>query len=314
MAEPQFFYGGQAVIEGVMIRGRRFFSLSVRRQNGAIYSIHEPLAQVYSGPLRRLPFFRGVLVLVETLVLGMKALNRSASMAMADQAGEEEVPPWIMGVTMAIAFIFGIGLFFVMPLLATWPLERVISSGTVVNLIEGSVRLAVLIGYISGIGLMKDVKRVFAYHGAEHMAVHTHEANLPLEVDNVRRFRTAHPRCGTAFLLTVAVVAVLVFAFIPREPFWWLITSRIVFIPVIAAISYEVIRFNGAHLTNPIARVIGYPGILLQSLTTRIPDDQQIEVAIDAMKTALAADQGEPAPPDGGVGGTGEDGPEASAA
>ncbi|MCE2464651.1 MAG: DUF1385 domain-containing protein [Dehalococcoidia bacterium] len=294
MAEPQFFYGGQAVIEGVMIRGRRHFSLSVRRQSGRIQSSAEPLSQVFSGPVRRVPLLRGILVLIETLMLGIKALNRSASIAMADQMGEEhEIPRWMTIMTMALGFSLGIGLFFLMPLFATSPLERVIDSEPLVNLIEGVVRLVVLIAYIAGIGLMKDVRRVFAYHGAEHMAVHTHEADLPLEVENVRRFPTAHPRCGTAFLLTVAVVAVVVFAFIPRDPFWWLVTSRIVFVPVIAAISYEVIRFNGAHLTNPIARAIGYPGILLQSLTTRIPDDEQIEVAIDAMKTALAADRGE---------------------
>lgn len=302
MAEPQFFYGGQAVIEGVMIRGRRHFSLSVRRQSGLIQSCAEPLSQVYSGPIRRVPLLRGILVLIETLMLGIKALNRSASIAMADQMGEEqEMPRWMTIMTMVIGFSLGIGLFFLMPLFATSPLERVIDSEPLVNLIEGAVRLVVLIAYIAGIGLMKDVRRVFAYHGAEHMAVHTHEANLPLEVENVRRFPTAHPRCGTAFLLTVAVVSVLVFAFIPREPFWWLVTSRIVFVPVIASISYEVIRFNGAHLTNPIARAVGYPGILLQSLTTRVPDDDQIEVAIDAMKTALAADRGEaPQSIDGG--------------
>ena len=294
MAEPQFFYGGQAVIEGVMIRGRRFFSLAVRRQSGEVHSIHEPLSQVYSGPIRKIPLVRGILVLVETLVLGMKALNRSANIAMADQVGEdEEIPGWIMGVTMAVAMVLGIGLFFITPILATWPLEKVISSEPVVNLIEGLVRLVVLVGYIAGIGLLKDIKRVFAYHGAEHMAVQTHEAGLPLDVENVRRFRTAHPRCGTAFLLTVAVVAILVFAFIPRSPFWWLIVSRIVFIPVIAGASYEIIRFNGGHLTNPISKLIGYPGLVLQRLTTRIPDDQQIEVAIAAMKTALAADRGE---------------------
>ncbi len=291
MAEPQFFYGGQAVIEGVMIRGRRHFSLSVRRQSGEIQSLAEPLSQVYSGPIRRVPFIRGILVLIETLMLGIKALNRSASIAMSDQMGEEqEMPRWMTISTMVIGFTLGIGLFFIMPLFATSPLEKVIDSEPLVNLIEGVVRLAALIAYIALIGLMSDVRRVFAYHGAEHMAVHTHEAQLPLEVENVRRFPTAHPRCGTAFLLTVAVVAVLVFAFIPRDPFWWLVTSRIVFVPVIAGISYEVIRFNGAHLTNPVARAIGYPGILLQSLTTRVPDDAQIEVAIDAMKTALAAD------------------------
>ena len=293
MAEQQFFYGGQAVIEGVMIRGRRSFSLAVRRLNGDVSTISEPLSQVYTGRLRRVPLVRGVLVLVETLALGLKALNRSATMAMEDQTGEnEEIPGWIMGVTMTIAFALGIGLFFIMPLFAVRPLEGSISSDPLVNLIEGLIRLVVLVAYIGGIGLLRDIKRVFAYHGAEHMAVHTHEAGLPLEVENVRRFPTAHPRCGTAFLLTLAVVAILVFAFVGRSPLWWLVSSRIVLLPVIAATSYEIIRFSGAHQRNVLTRLITYPGLLLQRLTTRKPDDSQIEVAIHAMRTAVAADQG----------------------
>ena len=297
MAEPQFFYGGQAVMEGVMIRGRRYFSLAVRRSNGEVSAVCEPLSQIYTGRLRRLPLLRGILVLIETLVLGMKALNRSATMAMEDQLGEgEEVPRWIMAVTMTIAFVLGIGLFFMMPLFATKPLENVTSSDVQVNLIEGLIRLVVLVAYIGLIGLLKDIRRIFAYHGAEHMAVHTHEACLPLEVDNVRRFPTAHPRCGTAFLLTVMVVAILIFTFLGRSPLWWLVLSRIVFIPVIAALSYEIIRFSGAHHRNPLTRAITYPGLLLQSLTTRVPDDGQIEVAIRAMDKAIAADEGrEPA-------------------
>ena len=292
MAEPTFFYGGQAVIEGVMIRGRRFFSLAVRRLNGELWATSEPLSQIYTGRLRRLPLLRGILVLIETMVLGIKALNRSATMAMEDQTGnKEEVPGWLMGVALAVAFTLGIGLFFIMPLFAVRPLESVISSEPLVNLIEGIVRLAVLVAYIGLIGLLKDIKRVFAYHGAEHMAVHTHEAGLPLEVSNARRFPTAHPRCGTAFLLTVVVVAILVFTFVSRTPLWWLILSRVVFLPVIASISYEMIRFSGAHQHNPLTRITTYPGLLLQRLTTRMPDDSQLEVAIHAMNTALAADE-----------------------
>jgi len=302
LAEPTFFYGGQAVIEGVMIRGRRYFSLAVRRLNGELYATSEPLSQIYTGRLRRLPLLRGILVLIETMALGIKALNRSATMAMEDQTGnKEEVPGWLMGVALAVAFTLGIGLFFIMPLFAVRPLESVVSSEPLVNLIEGLVRLAVLVAYIGLIGLLKDIRRVFAYHGAEHMAVHTHEAGLPLEVGNARRFPTAHPRCGTAFLLTVVVVAILVFAFVPRTPLWWLILSRVVFLPVIASISYEFIRFSGAHQQNLLTRITTYPGLLLQRLTTRMPDDSQLEVAIHAMNTALAADEasqqfaGEPA-------------------
>ena len=293
MAEQRFFYGGQAVIEGVMIRGRNYYSLAVRRLNGDVYSISEPLSQIYTGRIRRVPLLRGALVLLETLVLGIKALNRSATMAMEDQVGkDEEVPGWLMAASLAVAFVLGIGIFFIMPLFVTRTFESSVSSDILSNLIEGIIRLVVLVAYIGGIGLLRDIRRVFAYHGAEHMAVHTHEAGLPLEVDNARRFPTAHPRCGTAFLLTVMVVAVLVFAFLGRSPLWWLVVSRIVFIPVIAAVSYEVIRFSGAHQNNPLSKITTYPGLLLQSLTTRQPDDDQIEVAIHAMKTAIAADEG----------------------
>ena len=293
MAEPQFFYGGQAVMEGVMIRGRRYFSLAVRRLNGQVYAVSEPLNQIYTGPIRRMPILRGVLILVETLVLGFRALNRSAMIALEDQTGEEEqIPHWIMGITMTVAFALAIGLFFLMPLFATRPLENVISSDPLVNLIEGVIRLVVLVAYIGAIGLLKDIKRIFAYHGAEHMAVHTHEAGLPLEVENIRRFPTAHPRCGTAFLLTVGVVSILVFAFVGRSPIWWLIVSRVVLIPVIAAISYEIIRLGATHRDNLLSRLITYPGLLLQSLTTRVPDEGQMEVAATAMKMAIAADEG----------------------
>ena len=159
-------------------------------------------------------------------MLGIKALNRSAVLALEDQTGEdEEVPGWALAAVLAFAFTLGIGLFFIMPLFATRPLEGIIHSEPVVNLIEGLIRLAVLVLYIGAIGLLRDIRRLFAYHGAEHMAVHTHEAGLPLEVSNVRKFPTAHPRCGTAFLLTVMVVAILVLAFTGREPLWWLILS-----------------------------------------------------------------------------------------
>ncbi len=293
MPEPRFFYGGQAVMEGVMIRGRRYYSLAVRRLNGQVYTVSEPLSQIYSGPIRRVPFVRGILVLIETMVLGFKALNRSANIALEDQTGEqEEIPRWVMGVTLTVAFALAIGLFFLMPLFASRPLEDLISSDPLVNFIEGLMRLVVLVAYIGAIGLLKDIRRIFAYHGAEHMAVHTYEAGLPLELENIRRFPTAHPRCGTAFLLTVAVVAVLVLAFVGRSPLWWLIISRIVFIPVIAGISYEFIRFGGAKSGNPYVRLITYPGLLLQRLTTRIPDDGQMEVAASAMKSAIDADEG----------------------
>ena len=296
--QPAHLYGGQAVIEGVMIRGRDFFSLAVRREDGSIEDLQQRLNPIYNGRLRRLPLARGVLTLMETLVLGIKALQISADLAAtnpSEKKGEGEgIPGWMMGVTLAFSLVFGIALFFLLPLGVVWLLEPMIGSGLVSETIEGALRLAILVGYIAGIGLMPDIRRVYAYHGAEHMAVHAHEAGLPLNVENVRKFGTPHPRCGTAFLLTVVVVSVAVFiAFALLELSWfWRIASRILLLPVIAAVSYEVIRFSGQHHAALIGKILATPGLWLQRLTTRQPNDAQIEVAIRAMETAVAADTG----------------------
>ncbi len=293
MSEPRFFYGGQAVIEGVMIRGRSHYSLAVRRINGEVDTICEPLSPLFTGVWRRIPLLRGILVLIETLFLGIRCLNRSAVMAAADQSDDDgEMPWWVLAGTVAISLVLGIGLFFVLPLFAVRAFDDAITSDILSNSIEGVLRLIVLVAYISVIGMMSDVRRVFAYHGAEHMAVHTHEAGLPLDVEHVRRFPTAHPRCGTAFLLTVMVVAIVAFAFLGRPDLEWRILSRIVLIPAIASFSYEIIRFCGAHSSNPGTKAVTFLGLTLQRLTTRQPDDTQIEVAIHAMETALAADEG----------------------
>ena len=292
--QPIHLYGGQAVIEGVMIRGRDYFSLAVRRQDGRIDQRQEALNPIYNGRMRRWPLVRGFLALLETLVLGVKTLQMSANLAAIDQQGgdekEEGIPKWAMAATLTFALVFGIGLFFILPLGIVWALEPWVHSGLLSELIEGAIRLIILVGYISVIGLMGDVKRVFAYHGAEHMTVHAYEAGLPLCVENVRKFGTPHPRCGTAFLLTVVIVSIVVFALLLGPPLEWRIASRILLLPVIAAISYEIIRFSGSHPKWLIARWVAQPGLWLQRLTTRQPDDRQIEVAICAMETAVAAD------------------------
>lgn len=292
--EPKFAYGGQAVIEGVMIRGRNHFSLAVRRQDGRIERRCEPLSTLYTGRVRKFPLIRGVVALLETMVLGIKALQMSANMAMQDQAGEtdDEIPPWVLGVTLAFALVMGIGVFFMLPLLIVWAIDSAVPSDLASELIEGGLRLAFLVVYIWGISFLGDIKRVFAYHGAEHMTVHALEAGLPLDVSNVRKFPTPHPRCGTAFLLTVMLVSIVVFALLMGPSMEVRIISRIVLIPVIAAVSYEIIRFSGKHQDTLIGEILAKPGLLLQRLTTREPDDSQIEVAISAMEGALAADQG----------------------
>ena len=294
--QPAHLYGGQAVIEGVMIRGRDYFSLAVRRDDGSIEDIQERLSPIYNGRLRRVPLIRGVLALLETLILGVKSLQISADLAAtkaSDKSADAEgIPGWMMGLTLAFSLVFGIGLFFLLPLGVVRVLEPAIGSGLLSEVVEGVLRLAILVGYVAAIGMMRDIRRVYAYHGAEHMAVHAHEAGLPLNVDNVRKFGTPHPRCGTAFLLTVVVVSVAVFiAFALLESsWWWRIASRILLLPAIAAVSYEVIRFSGRHQSALIGKALAAPGLWLQRLTTREPDDYQIEVAIRAMETAVAAD------------------------
>ncbi len=289
MSASRATYGGQAVIEGVMIRGQRYASIAVRRPDGALAKKCEPLSQIYTGRLRRVPVLRGVLVLAETLSLGMRALMYSANVGA--EAEGQEIGKGAMAATLGLSIAFAVGLFFVLPVLASRAVEGPLGSDILSNLVEGLIRLGLFLGYILLIGRMAEIKRVFMYHGAEHMTVHAQENGDPLEIRAIRRYPTAHPRCGTAFLLTVMVVAIVVFTFVGRDPLWWLIVSRIVLIPIVAAVSYEVIRFSGFHSSNPLVRVITSPNIALQALTTRQPDDDQIEVAIAAMEQAIHADE-----------------------
>ena len=282
-------YGGQAVLEGVMIRGQRFACVAVRRPDGTIALKSDQLGALFTGRLRRVPVVRGVIVLAETLVLGMRALTWSANVGIEEEGSE--IGAGGIAVTMTLALLFAIGLFFMLPLFASRPFEGLAGSDVLSNVIEGVIRLGVFLAYIYLIGRMDQIRRVFMYHGAEHMTVHAQENGVPLEVESIRKYPTAHPRCGTAFLLVVMVVAIGVFALIPRDPLWWLVVSRIVFIPMIAALSYEVVRFSGFHGDNPLVRVITVPTLALQKLTTRKPDDDQIEVAVAAMNQALEADK-----------------------
>ena len=281
-------YGGQAVIEGVMIRGQRNIAIAVRRPDGSIALKRQPLTPIFTGRLRRIPLARGVIAMAETLTLGMRALSYSANVAA--EAEGEEISARSMAGMMAVSLTIAIGLFFLVPVLASDRLEGLLGSSLMANIAEGAIRLGLFLGYILLIGRMNDIRRVFMYHGAEHMTVHAQERGDPLNIAHIRRYPTAHPRCGTAFLLVVMVVAILAFIFVGREPFWWLIASRIVLVPLIAAVSYEVIRFSGRHAANPLVALITAPSLVLQSLTTRQPDDDQIEIAIAAMQQAQAAD------------------------
>ena len=293
MSEP-VLYGGQAVIEGVMIRGRTQAAISVRRPGGDIVRRNIPLEGWANRSARRIPALRGVLVLLETLLIGMKSLTISANEAAQEEDGPpEDISGLTMGLMLLISLGLGISIFFLAPLFASRGIESLGASELVANILEGAFRLGLFIGYVWLIGRLKDVQRVYGYHGAEHMAVSAHEAGVPLTVKSVRRFPEAHPRCGTSFLMTVVIVSILLFILIPRDPLWLLIGSRIVLLPVIASISYELIRYAGTHPSRFWVRLLGWPNLLMQSLTTRRPDDSMIEVAIDAMEYALALDSGE---------------------
>jgi len=289
--EKSFHYGGQAVIEGVMIRGRQGVAISVRQPNGELNVVKQPLASIYKGRLREMPLVRGLIALVETLVLGTQSLLHSAQIAVAEE-GEEKIPTAVLWGTVAVSLALGVALFFMVPLFATrYLIDPYIGSALLSNVFEGLIRIGIFIAYLKVISLMPDIRRVFAYHGAEHKVVNAYEAGVPLEVESVKNYSTAHARCGTAFLFIVLIVAIFVFALVGQPTLWVRILSRIALIPVIAAISYEIMKFGAAHINNKIVRVLLAPGLMLQTMTTREPDDGQIEAAISALNEVIEIDK-----------------------
>jgi uncharacterized protein YqhQ len=290
MAEP-FHYGGQAVIEGVMIRGKEGVAISVRQPDGQLNVVKQPLASIYKGRLRKMPLIRGIIALIETLVLGTQSLLHSAQVAAAEEAGEK-IPAVVLWGTVAVSLALGVALFFMVPLLATrYLIDPYIDSNLLRNVFEGLIRIGIFVAYLKVMSLIPDIKRVFAYHGAEHKVVNAYEAGVPLDVESVRNYSTAHARCGTAFLFIVLIVAIFVFALVGQPGLWIRILSRIALIPVIAAISYEIMKFGAGHINNPLVRILLAPGLLLQSISTREPDDSQIEAAISALNEVIKIDQ-----------------------
>jgi len=275
--------GGQAVIEGVMMRGVNHWSVAVRRPDESI-GIHDyPLRPwMQRHPVLKWPVIRGVVALIESLVLGMKALQVSANESM----GEEEKPlgKREMGVSLVIALVVAVALFFLAPLGLTSLFKGTLGTGFAFWIVEGLVRVAIFVAYILVITRIPDLRRVFEYHGAEHMSIHALEHGEPLTPAAVEKYRTLHVRCGTSFLLVVMVVAILVFAVVRWPAWYWLILSRIVLIPLIAGISYEIIKWAGRHDDLLLVRVVMWPGLMLQRLTTRRPDTSQVEVAISALE------------------------------
>ena len=303
-----FYYGGQAVMEGVMMRGRQNIAIAVRRPEGDISVTSRPLATLYKGRFRNWPLIRGVIVLIETLALGTQALLYSAQVAAAEDK-EESISPSLLWGSVVIAIAFAVALFFIVPLLLTrYLIDPHITSSLVSNIIEGVLRIGIFIAYLKLIGLMADIKKVFAYHGAEHKVVNAYEAGMPLELDYVKTYSTSHTRCGTSFLLAVMVIAIFVFALLGRPGIWLSILSRIVLIPVIAAIGYEFVRFGAAHSRNWFVHGLLAPGLLLQAMTTGEPNDSQLETALSALKKVIETDSAQsfPSPVEGEGQGEGE--------
>ncbi|MCY4616731.1 MAG: DUF1385 domain-containing protein [Chloroflexi bacterium] len=285
-------FGGQAVVEGVMIRGPRSIAVAVRTPDGEIMIRTRGLGGRLTNLVRRIPLVRGMLVLWETLAIGIWALAWASAVhnEEVDEHGEARpfgVAGWLV---LLVVLGFAVTVFFAGPVLVTAWLSALLPDLLVIG-IEGVVRLGLLLGYIRLIGRSPEVQRVFQYHAAEHKAVQALEQGRELSVQAVRRLPKEHPRCGTSFLLTVAVVAAIVFVFAGTEPLWWRFVSRLVLIPVIAALSYEAIRFGGLHLGNAVVRTLFSANLALQKLTTRDPDDEQIQVAIASLNAALKVER-----------------------
>jgi uncharacterized protein YqhQ len=292
-------YGGQAVIEGVMMRGSRALSVAVRDPLGNIVVHTEPLdARIYGGRLAKVPFLRGLTLLWDALGLGIRSLLFSAEVALQEETNKDadgnpekvfEGPlQWTL---VAFSLSLSILLFFVLPTFLAHFIERIVgleNSPVAVNFIEGMIRLALLIGYISVIGLMADVKRLYGYHGAEHKTINAFEAGAELTPTSVARFPLEHPRCGTAFLLSVVIISILIYSLLPPLDLLPRILSRLVLLPFIAGIAYEFLKFTAAHQGNALIRLITRPNLALQRLTTREPDMDMLAVAIAAFENVLA--------------------------
>jgi uncharacterized protein YqhQ len=303
-------YGGQAVIEGVMMRGQKAFAVAMRAPDGKIVVHTEPLAGLYRSRLTKIPFLRGIVLLWDALGLGMRALTLSAN----TQTGEDEkLEGPALYVTLGLALIFGIGLFFLLPAALGGWIEHLLAAEAstgggalpmltqapaasslglwVGNLLEGVFRLLLLIGYIWAIGLMPDIKRIFGYHGAEHKTINAYESGADLTPESVAKFPLEHARCGTAFLLTLVLLSILVFAFLGPLPMLWRLASRVLLIPILAGMAVEYIRWTANHLKNPVVQWMVKPNLALQRLTTREPDMKMLEVAIESFQSMRKAEQ-----------------------
>ncbi len=283
-----FNYGGQAVLEGVMMRGSRTMAVALRHPEGHIVVQTEPLNEaLYRGRLSRIPFLRGLIMLWDALGLGIKALMMSADIATPEEESLSGPATWGTG---AVGIGLAVGLFMLFPSFLAGLFASYIPSEWLISLLEGVVRLILVVGYMWVISYLPEIRRVFAYHGAEHKTINAYEAGAELTKDGVRPFPTAHTRCGTAFLLTMVVLATLVFAPLRPPSLAWRIVSRIALLPVLTGMSYEFIRFTARFADRPWMQIMVAPNLALQRLTTREPDDGMLEVAIASFKAVLVSE------------------------
>ena len=285
---PGATVGGQAVLEGVMMRAPNAWAVAVRRPDGEIETISNQLPKLSSrSRWARLPFFRGIMVLGESLTLGFRALSWSAQKAGEEE--DEELTKGQIAWAMAIALVFFAAVFMAFPVFVTRLLERFIGEGALVfNVVDGALRLALFVGYVWVIGFSSDIRRVFQYHGAEHKTIHAYEAGDPLVVDEIQKYSPKHPRCGTSFLMIVFLVAIVVFTLLGKPSFFWLVAERILLIPVIAGVSYEVLKAAAGTRWMAWASL---PGMWLQAITTKEPDGDMVEIAVASLLSALTPDE-----------------------
>lgn len=292
-------YGGQALIEGVMMRGNRYQAMSARLEDGRIVSEVEEFTMLTDRhKFFGLPFIRGTFNMIDSLISGMKALTWSTNVSLAEDEEAEELTPMEIALTMLVSIGLGMLLFFVLPVVIAHYFQPLIPGSFLQNVFEGVVRVAVFLLYLFLISRMKEIRRVFQYHGAEHKSIHCYEAGEALTPENAMKHTRLHPRCGTSFLFIVMIISIFVFALVGVDNFAWRMASRIVLLPVIAGVSYEVLRFCGKHMDKVWVRAIAWPGMQLQRLTTGEPDLEMLEVAIYSLQKVRAREEDETLDPD----------------
>jgi len=288
-AYKRYQVGGQAVIEGVMMRSKHFWALAVRKPDMTIYTkLFNDVSLTNKNKVLGFMFIRGIVTLIESMALGFKALSYSVN-----EATEEEIKfsKREMTISVIIAVVFAVGVFFILPTIIGRSFSEFFPNAIVYNLLEGLIRIGFFLIYILLVSQIKDIKRIFQYHGAEHKTIQAYENDEELKPENVRKYSTIHVRCGTSFLIIVMIVAILIFALLGKQPMIWRIISRILLLPVIAGISYELIRLAGKFSKYKVVNILFYPGLLLQKITTKEPDNDQIEVAISSFKKVIEAEK-----------------------